>query len=189
MDIVKKRKELIKVAKINKEEYELLKRLDDKWKWIARDSRGTVLLDDLWVYEYIPKRDSSFWTEEWGDLKEIPYHLFQFIQWEDREPHSIDNLIEEYELEKGMRYDFGKIKAVDLEVEEEQKYYVLFENQLHEDNWTYALTNSGSIEVFEKDVLPEWDITKLTEQEIKDFDPRYWPFRKPVEEIEENNKN
>lgn len=70
-------------------------------------------------------------------------------------------------------------------VEEEQKYYVLLGNQPHDDNWTYALTNSGSIDFFEKDVLPEWDRTKLTEQEIKDYDPRYMAFAKPVEELEE----
>ena len=71
----------------------------------------------------------------------------------------------------------------DVEIEEEKRYYVLFGNQFHDDNWTYALTNSGSIEIFEKDVLPEWDITKLTEQEIKDYDERYWLFRQPVEEM------
>lgn len=70
-------------------------------------------------------------------------------------------------------------------VEEEQKYYVLFGNQPHDDNWTYVLTNSGSIEFFEKDVLPEWDRTKLTEQEIKDYDKRYFPFAVKVEELGE----
>ena len=72
----------------------------------------------------------------------------------------------------------------DYEVEEEHRYYVLFGSQLHDDNWTYALTKSGSIELFEKDVLPEWDKTKLTEQEIKDYDPRFWAFAEPVEEDE-----
>ena len=73
----------------------------------------------------------------------------------------------------------------EYEVEEEQKYYVLFGSQLYDDNWTYALTKSGSIEFFEKDVLPEWDRAKLTEQEIKDYDPRYWAFAEPVGEVEE----
>ena len=74
------------------------------------------------------------------------------------------------------------VNELDYEVEEVQRYYVLFGSQLHDDNWTYALTNSGSIEFFEKDVLHEWDRTKLTEQEIKDFDPRYMAFAIPVEE-------
>ena len=73
----------------------------------------------------------------------------------------------------------------EYEVEEEHRYYVLFGSQLHDDNWTYALTKSGSIEFFEKDVLPEWDRAKLTEQEIKDYDPRYWAFAEPVGEVEE----
>ena len=74
------------------------------------------------------------------------------------------------------------INELDYKVEEEHRYYVLFGSQLHDDNWTYALTKSGSIEFFEKDVLPEWDRTKLTEQEIKDYDPRYMTFAMPVEE-------
>src|SRR5699024_5009307 len=41
--------------------------------------------------------------------------LFQFIQWEDEEPYEIAELIEEYEIETGMRYDFGKIKVVDID--------------------------------------------------------------------------
>ena len=76
------------------------------------------------------------------------------------------------------------VNELDYKVEEEHRYYVLFGSQLHDDNWTYALTKSGSIEFFEKDVLPEWDRTKLTEQEIKDYDPRYWAFAEPVEEDE-----
>ena len=71
----------------------------------------------------------------------------------------------------------------EYEVEEEHRYYVLFGSQLHDDNWTYALTKSGSIEFFEKDVLPEWDRTKLTEQEIRDYDERYIPFMVPVDEV------
>ena len=75
------------------------------------------------------------------------------------------------------------INELDYKVEEEHRYYVLFGSQLHDDNWTYALTKSGSIEFFEKDVLPEWDRTKLTEQEIKDYDERYIPFMVPVDEV------
>lgn len=100
-------------------------------------------------------------------------------------------LIEAYKQEDGAYSNpengwiGGFIEDLKSLVEEEQKYYVLLGNQLHDDNWTYALTNLGSIEVIEKDVLPEWDRTKLTEQEIKDYDERYWAFAEPVEEMEE----
>ena len=39
------------MPKINQEEYEVLKGLDDKWKWIARD-RDTI----LWAYEDKPRK-------------------------------------------------------------------------------------------------------------------------------------
>ena len=100
-------------------------------------------------------------------------------------------LIEAYKQEDGAYSNpengwiSGFVEDLENLVEEEQKYYVLLGNQPHDDNWTYALTNLGSIEVFEKDVLPEWDRTKLTEQEIKDYDERYMAFAIPVEELEE----
>ena len=42
------------MPKINREEYEVLKELDEKWKWIARDEDKT-----LWVYTEIPVRKSE----------------------------------------------------------------------------------------------------------------------------------
>ena len=82
------------MARINQEEYEILKGLDDKWKWIARDKNGS-----LFAYlEKPPKdpysRDWGLTGDEWFLIKEI---LFQFIQWEDEEPYSIAELIKEYE--------------------------------------------------------------------------------------------
>ena len=92
------------MTKINQEEYEMLKGLDDKWKWIARDEdRG------LYVFTKKPVRKdgySSYWRV--AELED-PYtalglfdeiHLFQFIQWEDDEPYNISELIEEYESEE-----------------------------------------------------------------------------------------
>ena len=85
------------MPKINQEEYEVLKGLDDKYKWIARDEdRG------LYAFTKKPvKKDgpSSYWWDAdpysaLGLFDEI--HLFQFIQWEDEEPYDIQELIEEY---------------------------------------------------------------------------------------------
>ena len=91
------------MPKINQEEYELLKSLDDKWKWIARN-------EDRCLYALIeePVRKDGH-PSYWGwfvEPKEGPYaslelfdekHLFQFIQWENEEPYNIAELIEEYE--------------------------------------------------------------------------------------------
>ena len=85
------------MAKINRKEYEILKGLDDEWKWVARDKNGS-----LFAYLEKPLKDpySGDWGltgDEWFLIKEI---LFHFIQWEDEEPHNIQELIEEYEKYK-----------------------------------------------------------------------------------------
>ena len=40
-----------------------------------------------------------------------------------------------------------------------------------------------------EDYCPKEDKYRLTEYEIKKYDERFWPFRKPVEEVEENDEN
>lgn len=85
------------MPKINQEEYEVLKELDDKWKWMARD-RDTV----LWAYELKPRRyEITFLTlDDLSSDFEMVDGNFQFIQWENEEPHNIAELIEEYEDSK-----------------------------------------------------------------------------------------
>ena len=82
------------MPKINKEEYEVLKELVDEWKWIARDYSA-----NLFVYKERPKKFEG--TQSWDDLKDncayLRNDLFHFIQWEDREPYNVAELIKEYE--------------------------------------------------------------------------------------------
>ena len=73
------------MAKINQEEYELLKELDDKWKWIARDEDDKLRIHGV---------DTS--KRLYRGLTGNTSHLIQFIQWEDEEPYSIQELIDEY---------------------------------------------------------------------------------------------
>ena len=80
------------MTKINKGEYEILKALDDYWKWIARDENGR-----LWGYNKKPFNNGDEWLEL--NATELETYLFQFIQWEDEEPYNIAELIEEYERE------------------------------------------------------------------------------------------
>ena len=72
-------------------------------------------------------------------------------------------------------------------VEEEQKFYVM-----SNDNRMMLVRMTDDKTIKESDPFPidglydtEKKFYRLTEQEIKDYDPRYWPFRKPVEEVEE----
>lgn len=80
------------MAKINKEEYEVLKGLGRIWKWIARDG-------SLCVYFGKPNKHTDYWEDEELIFKKIDENLFQFIRWEDEEPYNIQELIDEYESE------------------------------------------------------------------------------------------
>ena len=83
------------MPKINQEEYEVLKALDDKWKYLARNNMYGAKLEVHTSRPY--KMTDSHWSN--GDMTlELlgGEHLFQFIQWEDEEPYNISELIEEY---------------------------------------------------------------------------------------------
>ena len=76
---------MISLTKINQEEYEVLKELGDEWKWIARDKDG-----EAFIYEYKPYKIASLWNFDDGVHDPLRHdNHFQFIQWEDEEPHNI----------------------------------------------------------------------------------------------------
>src|SRR5699024_7286520 len=78
------------MPKINQEEYEVLKDLDNKWKWIARNYNGALI-----TFTSKPTKNPNLYWDSFGERMDD--RLFQFIQWEDEEPYSIAELIEEYE--------------------------------------------------------------------------------------------
>ena len=78
-----------KDPKITEDEKVILRNLPEKYKWIARDKNGLIFL-------YSKKPSKCEYS--WGGCKYmlLPLeHLFQFIQWEDNEPYSIKELLEE----------------------------------------------------------------------------------------------
>ena len=89
------------MPRINHEEYEVLKELDDKWKWIARDDNygGFIFCFREKPHKDIRKGGWSPGTTQYKYLGEYDL-LFQFIQWEDEEPYNVAELIEEYEDSK-----------------------------------------------------------------------------------------
>src|SRR5699024_868687 len=89
------------------EEYEVLKGLDDKWKWIARNYNGALI-----TFTSKPTKNPNLYWDSFGERMDD--RLFQFIQWEDKEPYHIQDLIDEYESE----YHIENAKIVNLDASE-----------------------------------------------------------------------
>lgn len=93
--------EYFEPPKLTHDEYVILKNLDSKWKWIVRHDNGK----NLWLFVNRPTKEGyCIWVdlEEYDDEQfDLFNRLFQFIKWEDEEPYSIQQLIEDYEKEYG----------------------------------------------------------------------------------------
>lgn len=87
---------------LSDDEYVILKNIDKKWKWIARDRDSS-----LWLYTFKPTKRTKTWREETDVYKNINLynHLFQFIKWEDDDSYKIAKLLEAYEEEKKWKLD------------------------------------------------------------------------------------
>ena len=106
------------MPKINQEEYEVLKGLDDKWKWIARDTSRNRHRSKLSKYKEKPKKTPYQWLafnyEDMDDSK------FKFIKWSDEEPYNIAELIKEYEFGKILLAMAKEEIVLELECESEE---------------------------------------------------------------------
>ena len=68
----------------------ILENIDKNYKWIARDKNGR-----LYIHQNKPFKYSEFWSDD-NCRRDFPFdNLFQFIQWEDEEPYSIEELLKE----------------------------------------------------------------------------------------------
>ena len=107
------------MAKISKEEYQMLKSLGDDWEWIARDSGGDHG-GNLFAYSEKPFKcyDVGEWDCGIGILF-IGTHRFQFIQWEDGQPFRIAELVEGYERESEEKEMKKSIELLKGEIEKE----------------------------------------------------------------------
>ena len=73
---------------LTEDEKVILRNVPYDYKWIARDIDGC-----LYVYASKPKKGITMWESD--GLPMIPFdYLFQFITWEDKEPYSIEELLE-----------------------------------------------------------------------------------------------
>ena len=73
--------------KLTEDEKVILRILPKKYKYIARDKNSLICL-----YEKKPRKRENSWDGCKYMLLPLE-HLFQFIQWEDEEPYSIEELL------------------------------------------------------------------------------------------------
>ena len=67
----------------------ILRNLPEKYKWITRDLSGMV-----YIFIERPEKGQAIWYGCGQPM--IPFdHLFQFIEWEDEGPYSIEELLGE----------------------------------------------------------------------------------------------
>ena len=95
INIIKQIKNIIKLPKkkeFSDDELCILRNIDKKYKWIARDeSRSLCIFDEK------PKKSEEMWDNvTHSDFIELNCYnsLFNSIQWEDEEPIRIDDYVE-----------------------------------------------------------------------------------------------
>ena len=87
-------KEIIKLPKkkeFTDDELCVLKNIDKKYKWIARDR-----WEEMWIYSDKPKKEDEQWnwnTYNFKPLNIFKSSLFTEIKWEDNEPVYIDDYV------------------------------------------------------------------------------------------------
>lgn len=96
----------MKNIKLTEDEKVILKNIDKRYRWIARDDNGS-----LFIYGEKPIKKESSWISkmliDWCGIW-IFNHLFQSIKWEDEEPYLIEDLLKEDdydEEENGVPFD------------------------------------------------------------------------------------
>lgn len=111
------------MTKINQEEYEILKGLQTEgYSWLCRDKEGNDKTGWLWTTEPKPIKYEEYdrWiTVNNTALQGVDENLFQFIQWEDEEPHNVAELIKEYEFGKILLAMAEEETVLELECESE----------------------------------------------------------------------
>ena len=125
---------------------------------------------------------------EW--IKETkPYNslrvAFEYIAQRKRDNHD-DKLA--FWVEEGNSETFARAWLDGYEAEEEQKYYVLDKEDatlLKRSAVGEGVAKSVGTNIYNAKSWKDEEKYQLTEQEIKDYDPRYMTFAKPVEELEE----
>lgn len=86
LDIVNLSKSSLRLKpawEFTEDEKAILRNLNDEWRWVARDSNGT-----LYTYLLKPIKLDSIWAAPRQDFASLRHfnHLFKSVRWEDDEP-------------------------------------------------------------------------------------------------------
>ena len=169
--------------------YDLIDQLDEQevlsHKWIS----DHIIFNEKEDAEYIYADELQNLIVPKQELPVVPKHVGEWIT-RYREKYDLYpalRLLENNTLVWGQIYEWYRenthkfVNAFltgEYEVEEEQKYYVIDK----EDN-ILLIRGYGGIEKADnlKITNSGGGALKLTEQEIKNYDERFWPFAEPVE--------
>ena len=139
------------------------------------------------------KKDIEQQKEEIGELTVVPKHVGEWIT-RYREKYDLypalrlltNNTLVWREIYEWYRMNTHKFVNAYLtgeyEVEDEQKYYVDLDTAAYVAKWN----GNDQVDIYTDGISGSDEFEfHLTEQEIKDYDERFWPFAVKVEELEE----
>ena len=139
------------------------------------------------------KKDIGWLKEEIGELPVVPKHVGEWIT-RYREKYDLYpalRLLENNTLVWGEIYEWYRMNTRkfvnayltgEYEVEDEQKYYVDLDTAAYVTKWN----GNDQVDIYTDGISGSDEFEfHLTEQEIKDYDERFWPFAVKVEELEE----
>ena len=159
----------------------------------------TISLKD--VYRLINQLDEpEVLSQEWIDKHEYvgmdPNSAFVYVKdlqnlivpKQEEFETKIQELIESYKQEEDAYSNpengwiSGFIEDLKNLVEKEQKYYVDLDTAAYVAKWN----GNDQVDIYTDGISGSDEFEfRLTEQEIKDYDERFWPFAVKVEELEE----
>ena len=83
--------DVIKLKQFTEDELTILKSIDIKYKWIARDEDNSI-----YAFEDKPTKSVNDWNEVYVTklIKEMPFeNIFKSIKWKDNKPVYIDDYV------------------------------------------------------------------------------------------------
>ena len=173
---------------------------DEIWKQDIVMDKGYIYTDDL--MSIINEVDEpEVLSQEWIDKHKYRYDNIEVVGIKDLQnlivpkqgelETKIQELIESYKQEEGAYSNpengwiSGFIEDLKNLVEKEQKYYVMNEENELILGWNQSAYITPCIEGYEyMKYNGRENLFQLTEQEIKDYDERYWAFAVEAEEVE-----